>query len=290
VSPRIPLFPVRPALPQSALFVRSAVLLASLLVLQGAGVAQKPATAPAAASKPAPAKDVVSSSSAIRPPARQFPSGESYVYEVEWRLWRAGTATLRIEDAGTEHRVVASADSTGVAALLYTVRDRFEAFFDRKTFVSSPVNEVGYRLARGEGNVRRLYRRESYYVDGTPLQGGDYFEVYDRVLAFDVLYVGYRSEEDERKSQDTLAQHKLDTFESWNSEERRAMPTALVVTLTVEPPQLAATSEDTPEQARPKRTFLRIIQLVQADDILPPKAPTNNQQTPGTQPGTQPGR
>jgi len=165
-----------------------------------------------------------------------------------------------------------------------------EEFFDRKTFVSSPVNEVGYRLARGEGNVRRLYRRESYYVDGTPLQGGDYFEVYDRVLAFDVLYVGYRSEEDERKSQDTLAQHKLDTFESWNSEERRAMPTALVVTLTVEPPQLAATSEDTPEQARPKRTFLRIIQLVQADDILPPKAPTNNQQTPGTQPGTQPGR
>jgi len=164
-----------------------------------------------------------------------------------------------------------------------------EEFFDRKNFISSPVNETGYRLARGEGDVRRLYRRESYYVDGTPLQGGDYFEIYDRVLGFDVVYVGYRSEEDERKSQSTLKQHKLDTFDSWNSEERRAMPTAVVVTLTVEPPQLSAGADDTREGARPKRTFVRIIQLVQADDILPPKAPNaNNQQTPA--PGTQPGR
>lgn len=167
-----------------------------------------------------------------------------------------------------------------------------EEFFDRKETLSSPVNEVGYRLARGAGDARRLYRRESYYVDTTPLQGGDYYEVYDRVLAFDVSYVGYPAEEEERKSQTTLKQHKLDTFESWNSEERKAMPTALVVTLTVEPPELhvtgggAATGDGA---ARPQRTFVRILQLIQADDILPPQQPagTNTQQVP--QPGTQPG-
>jgi len=163
-----------------------------------------------------------------------------------------------------------------------------EEFFDRAEWISSPVNEVGYRLARGEGDVRRLYRREAYYVDGTPLQGGEFFEIYDRVLAFDVTYVGYPAEEEERKSQDTLKQHRLDTFESWNSEERRAMPTALVVTLTVEPPQLTATPVAGSE-ARPQRTFVRILHLVQADDILPRQQPGTNTQPPPPQPGAQPG-
>jgi len=165
-----------------------------------------------------------------------------------------------------------------------------EEFFDRKNFVSSPVNEVGYRLAGGERGARRLYRRESYYVDSLPLAGGDYFEIYDRVVAFDVLYVGYRSEEEERRSQETLSQHKLDTFENWNSEERRAMPTAIVITLTVQPPQLSAAPGDDEKGGPPadERTFVRIVQLIQADDILPPKQPaSNSQQVPS---GTQPGR
>jgi prepilin-type N-terminal cleavage/methylation domain-containing protein len=165
-----------------------------------------------------------------------------------------------------------------------------EEFFDSE-WLSSPVNEVGYRLARGEGDVRRLYRREGYYADGTPLQGGEFYEIYDRVLAFDVRYAGYPAEEEERRSQDTLKQHKLDTFESWNSEERRAMPTAVIVTLTVEPPQLEGTPPAARGEAqpRPQRTFVRIIPLVQADDVQPPQPATTNPQ-PGTQPGTQPGR
>jgi len=161
-----------------------------------------------------------------------------------------------------------------------------EEFFDTANWLASPVNEVGYRLARGEGEVRRLYRREAYYVDGTPLDGGDYYEIYDRVLAFDVRYVGYRAEEEERTSQETLGTHKLDVFDSWDSEERRALPTALIVTLTVEPPQLeVARGEESRRSVRPQRTFVRIIPLVQADDILPQET-TNTQ--PGTSPGTQP--
>jgi type II secretion system protein J len=164
-----------------------------------------------------------------------------------------------------------------------------EEFFDSRNWLSSPVNEVGYRLARGDGDVRRLYRRESYYVDATPLQGGDYYEIYDRVTAFDVVYVGYAAEEEERKSQDTLGQHSLETFESWNSEERRALPTALIVTLTVEPPRLEAAGTDARGNVvRERRTFVRIIPLIQADDILPAETATGEQPA-GTVPGTAPG-
>jgi prepilin-type N-terminal cleavage/methylation domain-containing protein len=170
------------------------------------------------------------------------------------------------------------ADSMNFTSLRPTIHK--EEFFDRKKFVSSPIHETGYRLARGEGDVRRLYRRESYYPDGTPLQGGEYFEIYDRVLAFDVTYVGFPAEEEERRSQETLKQHRLDTFESWNSEERRAMPTALVVTLTIEPPRLTVGPAD--QGPAPQRTFVRLIPLMQADDVLPPK------QQPGTS-GTVPG-
>jgi len=177
------------------------------------------------------------------------------------------------------------ADSMNFTTLRASIHK--EEFFDESEWLSSPVNEVGYRLARGEGDVRRLYRREGYYVDGTPLQGGDFYEIYDRVLAFDVTYVGYPAEEAERTSQDTLKQHRLDTFESWNSEERRAMPTAVVVTLTVEPPQLTATPLAALE-ARPQRTFVRIIHLVQADDILPKQQPAMGSQPGPQQPGTGP--
>jgi hypothetical protein len=76
--------------------------------------------------------------------------------------------------------------------------------------------------------------------------------------------------------------NRYDTFESWDSEERRFLPTAAIVTLTVEPPQLAgrtARGDELPE----RRTFVRVIQLVQGDDVLPGE-PAPAQPTP-TQPG-----
>jgi len=159
------------------------------------------------------------------------------------------------------------------------------------TFVRSPMNEVGYRMARADarfGDVRKLYRRENFYVDNTPLQGGDYYEIYDRVVAFDVEYVGFPVEESERTDQDTLGEHRYETFESWDSEERRFLPTALVVTLTVEPPMLNVPEGSRRDLERPKRrTFVRIIPLVQADDILPAANPQPGQ--PGQNP-TVPGR
>ena len=148
------------------------LVLAALFLAPAAGVVQKPAPHPPAA--PAPAQDAVSSSSGIRAPAeRHFTSGETYVYEVEWRLWKAGTATLRIEDAGSEQRVLATADSTGVAALLYTVRDRFEAFFDRKSFCSRHLTkhtEEGFRKV--QTGIRFDYARRKSVLEETNLRSG----------------------------------------------------------------------------------------------------------------------
>ena len=148
------------------------LVLTAFSLLPVAGVAQKPAPPPAPT--PAPAQNAVSSSSGIRPPAeRHFSSGETYVYEVEWRLWKAGTATLRIEDAGSEQRVLATADSTGVAALLYTVRDRFEAFFDRKSFCSRNITkhtEEGFRKV--QTSIRFDYARRKGVLEETNLRSG----------------------------------------------------------------------------------------------------------------------
>jgi len=170
-----------------------------------------------------------------------------------------------------------------------------EEFFGRDNWVRSPVNEVGYRMARGKstmGNVRRLYRRESYYVDDSPLQGGEYFEVYDRVVSFDLLYVGYREEEEARESADAIAGRELDKFESWDSEERKGLPTAVIVTLVIEAPQISRErSENDDVPGRDRRTYVRVIPLVQADDVIPtaddPNSPGSNQ-PPGNNPGQPP--
>lgn len=159
MSPGTPSFDVSQTFPKSALLALAIVLLAP-----SAGVAQKPAA------PPAPTATI--SAPGIHPPAeRHFSSGETYVYEVEWRLWKAGTATLRIEDAGSEQRVTATADSIGVAALLYTVRDRFEAFFDRKTFCSRNITkhtEEGFHKL--QTSTRFDYARRKSVLEETNLR------------------------------------------------------------------------------------------------------------------------
>ena len=84
------------------------------------------------------AVDTIGPASMIRPvpEGHSFPHGTVLHYDAEWRLWKAGTATMRIDAAGPEERVTASADAIGVVAMLYRVQDRFESYFDRRSFCS----------------------------------------------------------------------------------------------------------------------------------------------------------
>ncbi len=160
-----------------------------------------------------------------------------------------------------------------------------EQVYGDNTWVRSPICEVGYRLTRSSlagRNVRKLYRRESYYPDSLPTKGGEYFEIYDRVVAFDVTYVGYRVEEDARADVDT--DNQLEKFESWDSEQRRGYPTAVIVTLTIEPPELNFVGKSSGiDDARPQRTFVRVIPLPQAQDV---DRPEESGDTPAPGPGT----
>jgi hypothetical protein len=96
----------------------------------------------------------------------QFPVGHTYVYGAEWRVFNAGIATLRMEKAGQENRIVATADAAGTISLLYHVQDRLESFFDPSSFCShntSRHTEEGFR--RVESNITFDYQRGKALLD-----------------------------------------------------------------------------------------------------------------------------
>ena len=75
------------------------------------------------------------------PAAYQFLEGSNYTYSVEWHFFTAGMATIHVESAGAEKRVVATANSAGAVNMLYTVRDQFRSTVDPKTFCSLSLSK-----------------------------------------------------------------------------------------------------------------------------------------------------
>ena len=107
-------------------------------------------------------------SSKINPPfpAYSFPGGQTFTYSVDWRLFNAGTTTVRLDTVNGERHIVASADSTGAVALLYHVHDRLETFFNPQTNCSLSLvkhTEEGFR--RVDTSVRYDYPRKKAVVD-----------------------------------------------------------------------------------------------------------------------------
>jgi hypothetical protein len=94
--------------------------------------------------------------------AYKFPNGQTLNYGVDWRLFNAGTATMRMEKAGAEQRIVATADAQGFGALLYHVQDRLESFLDPKTYCSvslSKHTEEGFRRLETNINFDQARRK-----------------------------------------------------------------------------------------------------------------------------------
>jgi hypothetical protein len=106
--------------------------------------------------------------SSIRPtPANyRFLNGQVLHYTAEWRLWTAGTATLKLDQVGTEQHITANAESAGAVAVLYRVADRFESFFDRKSFCSLRINKHSEEGLHGrETKIRFDYANHKAVLD-----------------------------------------------------------------------------------------------------------------------------
>ncbi len=111
----------------------------------------------AAQAAPAAPPDTIRPLAEITPPPAtyHFPNGEVLHFQAEWRIWRAGEATMKIESSGEEEHVTAGADATGIIGLLYHVLDRFDSTFDRRTFCSARISKhVEEGLHKRESTLR----------------------------------------------------------------------------------------------------------------------------------------
>ncbi len=117
---------------------------------------------------------MVGAAARILPPAGfVFPINQSLVYEVEWRLWNAGTATLTLTSDGKLMRVAGTANSAGVVSTLYPVHDRFQSVFDARTFCSLNLTrhtEEGFHAR--ETLIAFNYAHNRSMLDETNLKNG----------------------------------------------------------------------------------------------------------------------
>lgn len=107
-------------------------------------------------------------------PNHHFPDNQNLVYDAEWRLWNAGTAVLSITNDSASHKVNGTAISTGFAALLFTVQDRFESHFDSKSFCSERLykhTEEGPR--KRDTNILYDYSQRKAVLDEKNLKNNE---------------------------------------------------------------------------------------------------------------------
>ncbi|MGH9642621.1 MAG: DUF3108 domain-containing protein [Terriglobales bacterium] len=108
------------------------------------------------------------------PPNYPFPDGQGYVFSAEWHLITAGTAVVKMETAGSERRVVATAESQGAVNVIFPVHDRFDAHFDPRTFCSLSIfkhSEEGSH--KRETSIHFDYPRKKSLLDEKSLKTGE---------------------------------------------------------------------------------------------------------------------
>ena len=114
-----------------------AVFLAAALMPGAALEVSAWAQAPHAVAAQNQQQNAIGAGAHIQPlrPGFDFPR-QTLRYEAEYRFWTAGVATLRVERSGSQEHLSATADSTGVVALLFRVQDRFNSYFDAQKLCS----------------------------------------------------------------------------------------------------------------------------------------------------------
>jgi len=107
-------------------------------------------------------------------PNYPFPDGRRYVYSAEWHLITAGTGVVRMDAAGNERKVTATAESSGVVNVIFPVHDRFESRFDPRTFCSLSIfkhSEEGSH--KRETSIHLDYSRKKSTLDEKNLKTGE---------------------------------------------------------------------------------------------------------------------
>ncbi len=103
-----------------------------------------------------------------------FPDGRSYVYAAEWHLITAGTGVVRMDIAGNERKVTATAESLGVVNVIFPVHDHFESRFDPRTFCSLSIfkhSEEG--VHKRETSIHFDYAGKKSTLDEKNLKTGE---------------------------------------------------------------------------------------------------------------------
>src|SRR5215471_3333860 len=133
---------------------------------------QQPKATPTPSPLPAPAPAAPAQTingSAIAKPRAEYslPVGQTYVYAGIWRVFNAGTASLRMEkDQTGKIRITGSAEASGTAALLYKVQNRYESFLDPATFCShSASRQIQEGFRRVDTNISFDYARGKAVLD-----------------------------------------------------------------------------------------------------------------------------
>jgi hypothetical protein len=75
----------------------------------------------------------------LQPPATAyvFPQQQTLTFDVDWRVFTAGTAVFHLEQQGTQQKITATADTVGGTNMLFPVVDKFQAAFDTHTGCSA---------------------------------------------------------------------------------------------------------------------------------------------------------
>ena len=108
------------------------------------------------------------------PPNYRFPDAQSYIYAAEWHMITAGSGVVRMEAAGNERKVTATAESQGAVNVIFPVHDRFEAKFDPRTFCSTSIfkhSEEGSH--KRETSIQFDYQRKKSVLDEKNLKTGE---------------------------------------------------------------------------------------------------------------------
>jgi hypothetical protein len=107
-------------------------------------------------------------------PNYPFPDGKSYVYSAEWHLITAGTGIVRMDVAGNERKITATAESSGAVNVIFPVHDHFESRFDPRKFCSLSIfkhSEEGSH--KRETSINFDYARKKTTLDEKSLKTGE---------------------------------------------------------------------------------------------------------------------